>query len=126
MTTEQKILMEEEINIEESNKLIAEFMGKTVMNYKVLIRREWGFPKYHQSWDWLMPVVEKIETLFDNRVTVLIQSGEYAIWLHNKEEYEKSNYNTYDYYSSDWKENKIEAVYEQVVKFIKWYNQQEK
>ena len=44
------------INMEgRNNRLIAEFMGAE------------GHPldqmKYHTSWDWLMPVIEKIETL---------------------------------------------------------------
>lgn len=46
----------------ESNKLIAEFMGKTINtdgitwfdeNYK-------SIDNYHKSWDWLIPVIEKV------------------------------------------------------------------
>ena len=51
-----------------NNKLIAEFMG-----YDIITEAEKDkFPtvlttkdvKYHSSWDWLMPVVEKIDNLF--------------------------------------------------------------
>ena len=36
------------------NKLIAEFMGKEIY-------QKYHKSNYHTSWDWLMPVVEKIE-----------------------------------------------------------------
>ena len=60
----------------EGNKLIAEFMG---LNYEDVVKDIWynyqqlgyrnsdfmNFPEnykfYHSSWDWLMPVVEKIK-----------------------------------------------------------------
>ena len=57
--------MKTDINILEGNKLIAEFMGLEIItdgiswfdtNYKSL-------GNYDSSWDWLMPAVEKIETL---------------------------------------------------------------
>lgn len=41
------------------NKLIAEFMGRTDLlecNFEVDDRNKY----YHNSWDWLMPVIEKI------------------------------------------------------------------
>jgi hypothetical protein len=55
------------------NKLIAEFMGEKFtdnsgvvqgLNYKLIEKKHGkgnnGF-RFHTSWDWLMPVVEKIE-----------------------------------------------------------------
>ena len=50
--------------MEKNNKLIAEFMG--------VYSKENGYDytkignkgvSYHKSWDWLMPVIEKIESL---------------------------------------------------------------
>tara|TARA_R110002012_G_C11212595_1_gene561411 strand:+ start:199 stop:525 length:327 start_codon:yes stop_codon:yes gene_type:complete len=41
------------------NKLIAEFMGY-VYEDDILVPEE---PQYDTSWDWLMPVVEKIEEI---------------------------------------------------------------
>ena len=41
------------------NKLIAEFMG--MEDYQEM--GEYVTPNYHSSWDWLMTVVEKIESL---------------------------------------------------------------
>ena len=52
------------------NGLIAEFMGMKEHkgSHYSIIKGEW-IPnvelEYHESWDWLMPVVEKIESLRD-------------------------------------------------------------
>lgn len=63
-------------NTTEGNKLIAEFMGASFKSYKkgqkTITNLYFDNPpsyngisdenlKYHSSWDWLMPVVEKIE-----------------------------------------------------------------
>ena len=71
--------MEKEKQIIENNRLIAEFMGWVLTNgFEGDIR--YNVPKkvftdprlcyieparmlYHSSWDWLMPVVEKIESI---------------------------------------------------------------
>ncbi len=65
----------------ETNKIIAEFMGfedesrilgggqrmrrKTEWKYGCQQYEQYGYDqlKYHDSWDWLMPVVEKIESM---------------------------------------------------------------
>lgn len=83
--------------------------------------------KFNNSWDWLMPVVEKIESLgfwtnisahtsFDNKYKSFAikrikpkSDGEYV-------------YN----YEGDWNESKIEAVYQGVIEFIKWFNEHQK
>src|SRR6185437_13454507 len=65
----------------EGNKLIAEFMGiKDNPNKKGYyyhpLKKDWGTIKgfkYHSSWDWLMPVVEKIRNIDWN----VGQRGEY-------------------------------------------------
>jgi len=64
------------LSVEDGNRLIAEFMG---YKYFQSSYRGWGFCKdekdmstwlhsnnilYHSSWDWLMPVIEKIESLW--------------------------------------------------------------
>ena len=60
----------------ESNKLIAQFMGYDIINADIILYAINGiaYPinklEYHQSWDWLMPVVEKIDTLFGEDDTV--------------------------------------------------------
>ena len=65
------------MNVTEQNKLIAEFMGFVnttptdkyfnIMEHSVTKQlQEPMSAKYHSSWDWLMPVVEKIERLSNN------------------------------------------------------------
>ena len=57
---------------EESNKLVAEFMGCIYNNDFYYDNDPNMYPegiegsKYHSSWDWLMPVVEKIEDTIVN------------------------------------------------------------
>ena len=52
----------------ENNKLIAEFMGMKYSDERSFNDGEWthsikSLSKFETSWDWLMPVVEKIESL---------------------------------------------------------------
>lgn len=57
------------MNIREKNKLIAEFMGwkpytkgdRCCLSYTKGKKEMYGDPKYHTSWNWLMPVVTKIQ-----------------------------------------------------------------
>ena len=86
--------------------------------------------QYHKSWDWLIPVVEKIESynvsvninglycVFNknvaHQVTIRIEAvemneGGKSAWV-LEDEY---------LYHSDVKDSKIEAVYQAVVEFIK-------
>ena len=108
----------------ENNKLIAEFLGyidngcsedgfliHPITNYDVEI----SSLKYHEDWNWLIEVVEKIESLnyvFEIKIT----------WCRIKQ-IENGNVIVLR-----WEEDKtkIEAVYNTVVEFIKWYNNQNK
>lgn len=127
----------------ETNALIAKFMvpdqivnirdhGRVVFIEPIEMQATWFLEEllYHKSWDWLMPVVFKIENLRlelpDYNVvewfevhrfskTCLIKSG-----LRGTEEYMKS---PYFYEQSNFGETEIEAVYKAVTKFIKWYNE---
>ena len=45
------------MNVQETNKIIAEFMGLYTSVEANLISKY--YLNYHRSWDWLMPVVEK-------------------------------------------------------------------
>ena len=106
--------------IEEGNKLIAEFMGlhfhKTGWVDARHIDGNYECPelKYHYSWDWLMPVVEKIESLEDGRFITTIETG-YCVISDNGE-------NAIVEMQSD--ETKIENTRLAVIKFIEWLNEQ--
>lgn len=123
---------------EENNKMIAEFMGATLKNSSVFHllnnKNELWLPihgicrydttqvgngkilKYHTSWDWLMPIVEKIES---NGYDVRIRKDDCII-----------------YYCSDASDDvvlyvesgkgKLDSTYKAVVQFIEWYNEESK
>lgn len=111
-----------EKEILESNKLISEFMDLEIIsdgiswfdtNYRPL-------GSYHSSWEWLMPVVEKIEKEYKhevhiyahynwknpNRCTILTWKDDVIIYTSSK--------------------SKIECVYEAVIEFIKLHNANDK
>ncbi len=51
------VMIRRALDLKEDNVLIAKFMGGVLSSEL----------KYHSSWDWLMPVVEKIEGLRDSK-----------------------------------------------------------
>lgn len=110
----------------ENNRLIAEFMGAKLGNGTdtfpiVYINVPSGLAglctqtpemmKYHSDWNWLMEVVEKIESL-GHRTIIGFSGNKYycEIALNN-------------FFTQNFEESKIEAVYNAVVEFITWYNQ---
>jgi len=73
--------------------------------------------KYDTSWDWLMPVVEKIEGLyFYGHLTKNTHDGRHYMSFITKD------CDTVAYSSPG--QTKIESVYKAVVTFIAWYNTQ--
>jgi hypothetical protein len=119
MTTEEII---------QGNKLIAEFMGGIIQPNNTVCPYPRGLPswanilydfdtmriggyEYHTSWDWLMPVVEKIES---EGFTVNIQDRGCCI-------YKKFSHPICT--AERW-ETKIEGIWQAVTSFIKWYNTQ--
>lgn len=119
--------------ITEGNILIAEFLGirKNVHNQDQYLSS--SFPdkivcevhelKYHSSWDWIMPVVEKISrikiewedvecnyTYYPRTFGMLSPSGNPMVRINANQVFEASTL--------------IEATWLAVVDFIKWYNQQ--
>ena len=106
------------------NKLIAEFMGVRTIGIDELRsilkqNREDGFIhdpqaylveelQYHTSWDWLMPVVDKIESMRDSDGNAY----RFSIEMCNAE-IENTNIQLLG------EKYKIDAVYKVAVKFIK-------
>ena len=105
----------------QGNKLIAKFIGmKYDSNANVYEddKNAYGLfsLKFHSSWDWLMPVVEKIENNLVNYSHEVVIFGEHCHINQGK---------THDMgYSS--KGSKIASTWSAVVDFIKWYNTQTK
>lgn len=82
-----------------------------------------GYFEYHESWDWLMPVVEKIDDMFTEKysVSVVMESlNQSIITIHfhqpdpTKKRIVKQFINT--------SESKISSLYKTIVEFIIWYN----
>ncbi len=113
-----------EKEISEGNKLIAEFMGyeftqtpdcgilggnkftklpKKSNEPPFTVYHGWCPPNYNSSWDWLMPVVEKIEI---DRCKFSIEKNKCKIWAVGT-------------FESD---TTIKATWIAVIKFIEWYN----
>jgi hypothetical protein len=108
---------------EENNKFIAEFMGiRYEENRNGHESSEYFYEdcelEYHSSWDWLMPVVEKIENIeYVNRmgrfnVNAISFEENYTCVITDSE-------NTFIQVEG---ETKRVATYKAVVEFIKWYN----
>ena len=128
----------------ESNELIAKFMGRPGkvrgdlywVNVPNIMWVNISEMKFSQSWDWLMPVVEKIESIdCVKRVTImnthvhisisespkiithLIESSKVVTESMNIPNRPEAT-TTY----TKQMDTKISAVYYCVVEFIKWYN----
>ncbi len=99
----------------ENNKLIAEFIApKRGQQVYIKHLNAWfddsmGY-KFHSSFDWLMGVVEKIESL---GYSIIINEN-WCIIKSKRTLYKKERIANI----------KIEAVYNACVEFIKWYNNQ--
>lgn len=128
------------IEILECNKLIAKFMGyskiEDTSNLTCDTKELWienknaepnkrilqGLPDYHSSWDWLMPVVEKIESFsagLYHSFSVKIQDNYCGILCHEQNRQSGIIYQT-PYGTNP--ESKIVATWDAVVEFIKWHN----
>jgi hypothetical protein len=90
---------------EKKNRMIDAFMGHKVPHW---------YPKYDTSWDWLMPVVEKIEGM---GFSVKIQRLKTSIHplCEDKE--------LFGIVCGDVSK-KLEITYDTIVQFIEFYNEQ--
>lgn len=139
-----------ELEIFNSNKLIAEFMGVkpckkhpdkqcflTIKDNKHSNLQYFHLLKYHKSWDWLMPVIDKIESLdlrkngydfpkvkfLGDHVEIFAYSEYRSDYVYWKEWMDiAGNWHKHVHQTN----SKIEAAYQVVVEFIKWYNSEKK
>jgi len=112
------------------NDLIADFMGLIPNEYspgeyskpEEYMETEsgkfgwWETPKYDTSWDWLMPVVEKIGKLYEANFP---KGDEFMRRILAHEDPIEKEY--VDIISTSIY-TPINEVFDEVVKFIKWYN----
>ena len=112
-------------NIIENNKIIAEFLNLTS---QVIFEQVWAVSengktnfykkdelKFHSDWNWLMPVIEKIESLGYKIDISKWENSQYCgIYLNGKK------------IAGNETSTKIEAVYNACIEFIKWYITQNK
>lgn len=113
----------------ENNKVIREFYPKMKVDNGIgelteVENLRVGCLCYHSDWNWLMQVVEKIESLED------LERFEITTFNVSIQYYEtREKRFDYNLYFSTIELNskvipKIEAVYNACVEFIKWYNNQ--
>lgn len=115
----------------ENNKLIAEFVG-----YKVDENIFGGIPvqgmktitsdsdtmKFHSNWNWIMPVIEKINA----NVNYYISNGipetgkKYNCAVYVSKDFKTESRNRL--IEIDDNTSQIDVTYRVVVEFIKWYN----
>jgi len=131
------------MNTTENNKLIAEFMGivypkldNVIVIDNVVIKED--ELQYHTSWDWLMPVAEKIERQHKANFEIkclwneFIECSIYQVIVNIEQgEMSKDRACIYDpkkiyQYIGDAVKCKREATYKAVVEFIKEYNTKNK
>jgi len=132
--------------ITQNNKLIAEFMEVPVLKElnkiyydinktgKIIYSLNDVLLGYHKSWDWLMPVVEKIESLdlqewfykWDDGGRIRYNFMCVNVWIEFNRCYIDIDLelDPAKNITSQKCKTKLEATYQAVVEFIKWYNVQ--
>ncbi len=119
--------------MKDSNVLIAEFMGYE--SYKYRGYRMFVFEQdnhrtdvdlhYHTSWNWLMPVVEKIEEIPLEEVEGAYKVHRFCVDLKfTQAEITDTSSGLIVGYGDGG--NKLDSTYQAVVEFIKWYNKNQK
>lgn len=110
----------------EGNYLIAGFMSLANRIEDAASLGGGGYPacRYHESWDWMMPVADKINAMgkayslaiFKNYVSLTIEKG--------GKFYKDFAYSNAEYITAE-QTGKV-AMFKLLVSFVKWQNEQEK
>lgn len=129
------------MNTAENNKIIAEFMGGLYNNQSRLNLQsnEIWLPyhgvcnyksdngkslQYHSSWDWLMQVVEKIESIKLDKLSFGLVMEKDRVTIYYCHEIEPNK--KVDLFFEWGQKTKIGNTYKIVCSFIEWYNEQNK
>ena len=113
--------------IAQNNEIIAVFMGRVIPEDKLEFYDENPTTHFYNSnWNWLMEVVEKIEslgyrTLTENECFMITKSKLSSFDVRSKDDYNTIFSDNYEinHYGGSKKEN----IYNACVEFIKWYNE---
>jgi hypothetical protein len=121
-----------EVTIEQMNEAIAQFEGWELTSrdgidclVKDGYRRYHYELKYHSSWDWLMPVVEKIESIYDDfhgYFGVHISSN--SCYIQGTKLRTEPGKEHYAYFNEATLSTKILSTHCAVYLLILWYNKQ--
>lgn len=124
-----------EATIEQMNEAIALFEGRkrAVVNERGKAHHFWSDPTatnplysetlhYHESWDELMPVVEKIETLEKGRFSVAIDRNYTTISDDTRKPHQREIVWIHKLPNNE--NNRLSRTYQAVYQFIQWYNNQ--
>lgn len=124
----------------DNNKLIAEFDGwkksdlgpgiythtptstEIHSRYMFTIRKTFN---YHKDWNWLMPVVEKIEALKVVKTFNIGYNKNHDL-LNDVSIYTSTTKKLIISSLQEHKNSKIKATYFAIIEFIKWYNKERK
>ena len=114
--------------IREGNEKIKNFMGKEFMDKNIFINRlpkdviqySENYKLFHNSWDWLMLVVEEIEKLdLIDEFNIRYDSVAKGNWVQITPAFKDS----FNIITTEVYEKKIDAIYVAIIHFIEWYNQ---
>ena len=112
--------------INDSNELIANFMGG-VSGPPFYTLDTWDIPgmpgyqhvlHYDSSWDWLMPVLDKMHKDFNVSYLLAPCSGK-RFYCH----LESERHDTFKYCKSTEADTLLEATYNSIIEFINWWNE---
>ena len=125
------------MNQQETNKLIAEFMGYKVVDKPKVVNGENFFEyldenskyiycnsllRYNDKWDWLMPVVEKIrEKQMFSFINIYNQAMKEGCEIRVFDINNNNIFYTYPKVNTEEK-TLLNVTHGAVVEFIKWYN----
>ena len=115
------------MNTQENNKIIAEFMGTehTKKVRREISKENFNGYEYHKEWNWLMPVVEKIESFQDGEDGDSMRGHLYNFRIEQHFVYILDG-ESMDVIIEMNGDSKLDATYKAVVKLIEFINQYNK